>query len=467
MIPGAASTPTSTTSVRRRILHGLGANVYGQLVTVIVQLAGVPVLLHAWGTQLYGEWLILFAIPAYLSMVDLGFSQSAGNDMTARVARGDRAGALTVFQSLGVLVYGLTAIGLALSAFVLFHLPIREWLNFQALDADSTRWTLWLLSATVLITLPDGVTHAGFRAGREYALHYGMHSTVRLFQFAGVWVVALAGGSPVTAAAAFFVIRAAGTLIFAVMVVRRHPWLRYGFERAKVAELRRLLSPALANTAVPLAQAVNIQGMVLVVGVVLGPLAVVVFSTLRTLTRLALQLVLAVAHATEPELAAAYGAGDRGLMRALFVHTLRGGLWLALAAAACLALFGGFILDVWTHGKVAMHPALFAWLLGSAVASVLWYGALIVLKAANRHLRGASVYVVASAAAVGLAALLLHWTGDLAGAGLALLIMDTAMVLYTLSAAAPLLQTRPLANLALAANPLPLLRFVKGKTVVR
>lgn len=465
--PHSAPALRSATTVRQRILHGLGANAFGQFVTVIVQLASVPILLHAWGAQLYGEWLILFAIPAYLSMVDLGFSQSAGNDMTARVARGDRAGALTVFQSLGVLVYGLTAIGLVLSALLVFHLPIQKWLNFQALDVDSARWSLLLLAATVLVTLPDGVTHAGFRAGREYALHYGMHSIVRLLQFTGVWVAALAGGGPVAAAAAFLAIRAIGTLTFAVMVVRRHPWLRYGFDKASVAELRRLFSPALANTAIPLAQAINIQGMVLVVGAVLGPLAVVVFSTLRTLTRLALQLVLAVAHAAEPELAAAYGADKQALMRDLFVHTLRGGLWLALVAAAGLALLGGFILDVWTVEKVAMQPALFACLLGSAVASVLWYGPLIVLKAANRHLRASSVYVFASTAALGLAALLLHWTGDLASAGIALLIMDTAMVLYTLSAAALMLQTRPLANLALAANPLPLLHFVKGKAVDR
>jgi hypothetical protein len=67
----------------RRIKHGFGANVYGQMVIVIIQLAGVPILLSAWGTQVYGEWLILASIPTYLSMADLGFSQSAGNDMTS------------------------------------------------------------------------------------------------------------------------------------------------------------------------------------------------------------------------------------------------------------------------------------------------------------------------------------------------------------------------------------------------
>ena len=463
MTEHAEPAPVRSTTVRQRIQHGVGANAYGQLVTVIVQLVGVPILLHAWGTQLYGEWLILFAIPGYLSMVDLGFSQSAGNDMTARVARGDRAGALSVFQSLGVLVYGLTAIGLALSALVIFHLPIHEWMNFESLDADSTRWTLWLLSATVLVTLPDGVTHAGFRAGGEYAFHYGMYSTVRLLQFAGICVTALAGGGAVAAAAMFLAIRAVGSLIFAVMVVRRHPWLSYGSEKAEVAELHRLLSPALANMAIPLAQALNLQGMVLVVGAVLGPPAVVVFSTLRTLTRLALQMVLAVAHATEPELATAYGADDRGLMRALFVHALRGGLWLALFAAAGLALFGGLILDVWTQGKVAMHPVLFAWLLGSAVASVLWYGALIVLKAANRHVRAAWAYVVAAAAAVGLAVVLLRLTDNLAYAGFALVMMDVTMALYTFRAAAVLLAECPGPLFLRSLDPRPVTAFVRSR----
>jgi O-antigen/teichoic acid export membrane protein len=196
--------------------------------------------------------------------------------------------------------------------------------------------------------------------------------------------------------------------------------------------------------------------MVLVIGAILGPLAVVVFSTLRTLTRLALQLVLAVSHAAEPELATAYGANNRARLQSLFVHALRAGLWLALAAAAGLALFGSFILDVWTHGKVAMEPALFAWLLGSAVASVLWYGALIVLKAANRHLRAATVFVFASAGAVGVAALLFAWTGSVASAGPALLLMDAVMALYTFCAAAQLLGVKPAASLVQAVDPRPL-----------
>ena len=75
----------------QRLFKGFGASLYGQAVVVVIQLAGVPILLSQWHAALYGEWLILFAIPAYLSLGDLGFSLSAANDMTARVGREDRA----------------------------------------------------------------------------------------------------------------------------------------------------------------------------------------------------------------------------------------------------------------------------------------------------------------------------------------------------------------------------------------
>lgn len=447
-------------TLRRRMLNGLGANVYNQGVTVVVQLVGVPILLHAWGPHLYGEWLILFAVPAYLSMTDLGFSQSAGNDMTARVAQGDRQGALAVFQSLGVLVWALAAGGLALSAVVISYLPLEDWFSFRQMDGSASRWVLWLLVAATFVGLPDGVNHAGFRASGDYALHIGLNSTTRLLQFAGIWIAALAGGGPVVAAAAFLGVRAVTTPAFATLLVRRHRWLRFGIAHASKVELRPLLRPAVANTAMPLAQALNIQGMVLVVGAILGPLAVVVFSTLRTLTRLALQLVLVVSNATEPELAAAYGSANRALFQSLFVHMQRAGLWLELVAATVLAALGGVILEVWTHGRVAMEPALFAGLLGSAVASVLWSGGLSALKAANRHLRAATVFVAASAGAVGAAALLLTWTDNIATTGLALLLMDVTMAAYTLRAAGRLLDVRPATSLAQALDPRPLINLV-------
>src|SRR5439155_25845413 len=163
-------------------------------------------------------------------------------------------------------------------------------------------------------------------------------------QHASIWLLAALGFGPVAAAAAFFIIRVVATPANAIVLARRHPWLRFGFGEARLTQLRTLVRPALANTGIPLALALNVQGMVLVVGATLGPIAVVTFSTLRTLTRLALQMVSTVSHAAEPELASAFGKGDQVLLRTVYHHALRGSFWLALTVSIGLALTGAWIL---------------------------------------------------------------------------------------------------------------------------
>ena len=443
--------------VTRRILHGLGANAYGQLVIIVIQLAGVPILLHAWGTQLYGEWLILAAIPIYLSMADLGFSQSAGNDMTARMARGDAVGALAVFQSLSVMVYGLALSGLVLVALLAAWLPLGSWLHFAGLSTREVRWILWLLAAEVLLRLCDGVNHAGFRSHGDYARHVALGASTMLLQNVAAWVAALSGAGPVGAAFALVAVRAIEVPAAAAWLLRRHDDVRLGLAHASIRELRRLIKPALANLSMPLAMALNIQGMVLVVGVVLGPLAVVVFSTLRTLTRIALQAVWQVTHAFEPELASAWGSGDRVLLRRLYLSAQRGGFWLAFVAAIALWFVAPWFLAVWTRGAVLMDQALFSWLLLSAVASVLWYCALNLLKAGNIHLRATLWYALSAAASVMLAIVLLRTTHRIADTGLALLLMDALMTSYLLRSAARVLGTTVRDLIGSTLDPRPLL----------
>ena len=52
---------------RERLLKNLGASALGQVVNTAVLVLGIPVFLRLWGKHLYGEWLLLSAIPAYLT----------------------------------------------------------------------------------------------------------------------------------------------------------------------------------------------------------------------------------------------------------------------------------------------------------------------------------------------------------------------------------------------------------------
>lgn len=418
--------------ILRRLTHGFGANTYNLIVVMVIQLAGVPILLHAWGVQLYGEWLILAAIPVYLSMMDLGFSLSAANDMTARMGRGDTQGALAVFQSLAALVYGLAAAGLVLVAILVVFLPMGNWLHFTSLSASDIRWILWLLAADILLKISDGANHAGFRANGDYALYVGIAASALLLQNLSIWAVALIGFGPLGAAAAMLAVRAVEVPVAAAWMVQRHRNIRIGLSHASIRELRQLYKPALANIAVPLASALNIQGMILVIGMTLGPAAVVTFSVLRTVTRLALRVVQAVNDAFQPEFARAWGRQCVEDVQHMFVLSLRFSALLGIMMGIGLYFCGALVIALWTQGKVTFQPLLFDWLLLSSVLIVTWHGGLILLQAANQHMRLALWSVVSSGAAVLMAWVLLLVTKELWCVGVALVVTGMLLAGYAM-----------------------------------
>ena len=47
--------------MKRRILAGMGANSFGMAITILMQLASLPIFLHFWNLETYGKWLILSA----------------------------------------------------------------------------------------------------------------------------------------------------------------------------------------------------------------------------------------------------------------------------------------------------------------------------------------------------------------------------------------------------------------------
>ena len=82
------SNQNAGSGIRERLLKGIGAQSFSQAVQIFIRLAEVPLLLSFWGTQLYGEWLMLSAIPVYLTISDGGFAGAACREMTMRSGEG-------------------------------------------------------------------------------------------------------------------------------------------------------------------------------------------------------------------------------------------------------------------------------------------------------------------------------------------------------------------------------------------
>lgn len=449
---------TDEKGVRGRLVRGVSAQALGQAANLLIQLGSVPLFLSHWGKPLYGEWLLLSTVPTYLALADMGFAGAGGTDMTMRAARGDRGDALTTYHSTWLLVGAVSlVISLVFLTAALF-LPLDRWLNLSILRFADVYPLLVLLIAQVFIAQQAGMLDMAYRSDGNFAAGSLVVTGKRVAQFIALAAVLSAGGGPLNVAAIGVGVEAAGFLVMAWDVRRRSPWIRHGFGRAQAARVRLLAGPAFSSLGMLLGHALSLQGMVTVVGVVLGPSATVVFATSRTLTRLIVQAVSIVTNTVWVEMAAAFGRDDLALSRRMHRRACQAALWLGVGMGMGLLASGPFLYERWTRARVGFDPALFGILLLVAVFTSLWSVSYVVPLAANRHQKIAATYVGATAASLLLGALLTRPLG-IYGAAAALLVIDAAMLAVVLRQSLTMAQDEPVGFLrAVVTPPTDLLR---------
>lgn len=398
----------------QRIVAALGANAFGQATNIVIQLASLPLFLSRWDVATYGTWLMLSAIPAYLSMADVGMVATAGNRMTMAIGRSERGQANAIFQS--ALVFMLLACG----GIAAVSLPLACWAPIPGVAGWDERLALAALVLTVLLALFGGLAEAIFRSTGRYAQGTMLANGLRLAEWVGGMVGLLIGGTFATVAMASLVVRAMGV----VWMIRQsgrgvHPF-RWGWRQARLAEVRAMVTPAVSFMAFPLANALSFQGVTLVVGHLLGPAMVAIFNTYRTLARVAVQLTGIFGHALWSELSHLYGQGGAQAVASLYRRSAWIGAALSVGLSLLLYLVAPWLLQLWTHGRIGVQAPLLALLLVYAAAGGVWHVPRVLLMATNQHVGLAQWTLLAAALSLGLSWGLGSQLG-LEGAGLAML----------------------------------------------
>jgi O-antigen/teichoic acid export membrane protein len=429
-----APNSNGATSVARRILHGFSVTALSPVVNAAIQLVTVPLLLHVWGTAKYGDWLLLSAIPTYLTFSDLGFGDASGSDMPMRVAAGDRDGALETFQSSWFLVTGVSLVAFLLASVVVWWIPWQEWMRLAGVSNLMAAKIILVLGAYVAVCQQNGVVESGYRSDGHFAKGTFWILMQRLAETIAATGVALLGGSLFAVACTYLIVRCLGTVAYSLLLLRLSPWIHFGIARVKRKTIKRLAAPAVGFVAFPLGYAFSLQGFTVVIGATLGPIAVVSFATLRTLSRMGLQIVTAIKHALWPELSRAFGEGDIPLARKLHRLAWRVSLGISLLGGVVLWVLGPYIYRLWLRQDVSFNARCFHVLLLVVMTSSLWETSAVIPMSMNGHLRIAVLYTAAALASLGIAWILLPAMGII-GAAIALLCMDGFMTIYVLGTA--------------------------------
>ena len=418
---------------KRRLLLGFIVNWIGKLASTVIQLIQVPVFLHFWNTPLFGEWLILNSIPAYLSFSSIGFGNVAGNEMTMMVARNDREDALRVFQSCWWLIVLLCATAVVLLSGALYFLPAAHLLKLTHLSEYDTKWIIFYLGLAVLFSQLEQLLQSAYRCIGRYPYGTALKTVLAFLAFAGMIATVALGHGPRVTALVFATINITGTFLLCLFVRHDIPWIEFGWKHASFSEIRRLAPLAIAFMGFPTGNALNLSGTLLAVGYALGPVAVVVFGTARTVSRVALQMVQMINTTFEPEMSLAYGAGNYDLTRTLLRRACQLALFVAVVVVLIMMTFGPWFLTHWTGGHVPPSRTLLSILLVVVIFYALWSTSATLMTSTNQHQRLASYYVLGTSLTC-IACYFLARSFGLYGAAASLLISETVMNLYVLPA---------------------------------
>jgi O-antigen/teichoic acid export membrane protein len=413
----------------RRLFSNYIFQLLNQMIRICEQILLVPLFLSAWGPDLYKDWILIYAIVAFLTSCNFGTEYYFGNLFLRDVAMRDgrmldrnlRVGlfcALAISTALLVISFG------TMLAFDVTHL-----LTFASMDRATVYASLAAMIFPVAVLISEQVLHTLYRAHGDFARGECIYAIYLASQIACVVVSLALAQPPWVVALSYLAVPLLFTGGLLLDLKRRYPHIRFGLQMpASLAEVREIVQQSSLFFTYPLSLAIVQNAMIVVLGLLkVAATGVVTYTVFRTFTGLTRQAANQFAVGGAIEMARQHVSGEVDACRRLYFDTGR-------IVALLVGVLGGFsviayapFIDLWTHGAVGPDPWLLAAFLGSIFLAAPGQASLMLLKYGNHPRPCAIAWIVQSVGGLALAACLVPGMG-VVGAALGLGIAEVLAI---------------------------------------
>jgi len=425
--------------IRKRIISSISGNISVQATNVIVQVFGIPLMIKYWGMAYYGEWLILFSIPSYIAISDLGLGTSTTAELSMLTEQGKRSEANEVLRSVFWFIVAIGGIPFYLLLTSVFIFPWHDWLGLNVVSASEFNLTFILLILYIFLALFLTLPLGYYRVEKAYHVERYISAFFKLLEFILVVVFVMMGYKVLCVATIYFSVRLANFIFVIFDLYRRFPHFKLFPFSIGYKKMKYLLKPALTIMTISMGQNFMVQGMTTLIGLYLGSTQVVVFNTSRVLVNMTKQVVGIVNLSFFSEFSYAFGKRDIPLLRNLFQKTQLINFGLSVGALGFIFLAKGLIMYYWLGGKVEIVEPFFILLLVGALININWNVPLTLIGATNKQENIGVYFICASLLAVLFNVLFLRHYG-LQVVSISILIFETIMFGISCKYAAKILQ---------------------------
>lgn len=371
----------------KRIIRAINAEALGQGLVMCIRLLLIPLFISSWGIDKYGYWLTLTSVAAWIGLSDLGGQLYFVNKMTLAWTEKNFANFEKVLSS-GIFFFTSSAFLVwAILSLAIWFFSVAESFNIQTISSTEANVVLMIMAFKVLLSLPNGLLLAIFRATERQATSV---------MFVNLMLVVQLVSSCIGLTLKWGLIPLALIEILPTIVVFL-PLKRYlkktlppeiSLFRWKAIDknfLKEALNPSLHFLSIQFSMTIIIQGSVLILARVMGPLEVVLFSSLRTVSNVLSQILGILAHSAWPEITKHYYEKKYALLFKIYSSVLNATAILGFIYLAFVIFFGEKLFQLWLNKTVSYDAHLMTLLGMYTVMNSIWTFAGYMLMATNQH----------------------------------------------------------------------------------
>lgn len=413
-------------SRHRSVLANLIATIVSQALAIGSQIVLVPVYLTAWGNDTYGDWLTVSALSGYFSLTDMGMQMYVVNRLTGHAVRGEEQEFRSTYHSALALYALLSGAALCILSGLAFLLPWDLWFAGRALNGPVVQVIVFVLGVSIVISVWAGFIGSMYRVFGEPERSTTLGLIQRALVLAVTFAMLAARRPPVDMA----LMQLVAPLVY-LWWASRDVSRRTSLATPSLADASRrvslsLLVPSGLFALLGVANGLTLQGSLLVASASLGPAAVTIFSTSRTLANVVKQGVSLIGYVAWPEFTRIDASGSSSSLATghrLLVKIVS----LCTAWIVCSLWFtGAFVHQRWTRGLAHFDQVLLQVLLAHALVMAPSGASGVLLAATNRHRALSLLYLLQGVVTILLCMVLVRVFG-LPGIGLAILATDVLL----------------------------------------
>lgn len=415
--------------IRGMISNGL-ANVVQKIVRIADQLLLVPFFLTHWGAAMYGEWLTLTIIPSVLAFSDLGFGSAVSNSFVLAYAAGDKQKAADLRKSGFWIISFSVLLGFLLTAVAMVVCTKMHLFDKSQINAHDAMLAVVFMMVARLLTFYTQLVEGFYRGARKAALGSMLGSGNYLINIVVGLVVLMLGYGVAAFAFSQLVIAIINIICYSIWGCKLIDLK--GFQgRILKSDITDITKKGMGYLMTPVWQSVYFQGTTFVVRIALGPEAVAIFNTVRTVCRSVNQLFSIINASIFPDLQYEYGQGHIQTVHKYFRVAVLMSMIIGFFGCIILMIFGLDLYGWWTKSVLTVPHSVWNVFMVGVLLNAVWWTSVVTYRMTNQPYHFAIASTITAFVSVGLTYVLSIPFG-LLGAAIGCTLFELVMAVYVL-----------------------------------